>query len=94
MIINDLNIFRAGWGPPEADAELAVDADTVLPLPVALERFQPVTRWNPEILQPCGDLELAQLAAGDGFDVHEPPDASPAGQGLGIRTPEGYNDEG
>jgi len=35
MIINDLDLVRTRIGPPEADAVLLIDANAVLPSPVA-----------------------------------------------------------
>jgi hypothetical protein len=51
MVINDLDIDRAGRaaGPLKTDPPLVVDADAVLTLPIALERFQPIARQSDEI---------------------------------------------
>jgi hypothetical protein len=53
VIIDDLDIDGAGRAvrPFEADPPLIIDADAVLPLTVALERFQPVTRQDSKVLQ-------------------------------------------
>ena len=41
----DLDIFRPRRRPTKADAPLIEDPDTVLALPVALERFQMIAGW-------------------------------------------------
>ncbi len=51
---------------------MVVDSDAVLPCTVALERFEPVARWHPEIGEPPGNLKLTKLAPHHGFDAREP----------------------
>jgi hypothetical protein len=54
MIIDNFDILRSAVDPNETDAPLLVDADTVLPLAIAPERFQPVSRGKRQIFQPRG----------------------------------------
>jgi hypothetical protein len=54
MVVNDLNIFRSGLGPAEADPELIVDSHTVLTSPITLQRFQAIAWWYSEILDRFG----------------------------------------
>ena len=42
VIIDDLNIKRRAAVKTEADAPLVVDADTPLPIAVAVQRLQPI----------------------------------------------------
>lgn len=56
MIIDNFNIFCAGRGPAEADAELIVHTNTVLPATRAVECFQAVARWNTQIVKPSCNL--------------------------------------
>ena len=44
MIIDDFDVFGP-VGPSEANTPLIVDADTVLSVPIAGERFQSIS-WN------------------------------------------------
>ena len=65
MIIHDFHVMGAGGRPAKADAELIVDADAVLALPIAPERFQTVSGGDAEIVQPSGNFQLAQLSPRD-----------------------------
>jgi hypothetical protein len=56
MVVNQLDIFRAGRGPSEADSKLVVHANAELSGAVALERFQSIARRYSQILQTLGDL--------------------------------------
>jgi hypothetical protein len=49
MVIYDLYSMCIAVRPGEADSELIVDPDTVLPGPIAFEGFQPVPRQRREI---------------------------------------------
>ena len=42
MIIDDFDLFRVLLKPHEADPPPVIDTDTVLPLAVTLQRFQPI----------------------------------------------------
>ena len=54
MVIDDLYIEGVATLEPEAHAPLVVDADAVLALAVALERFEPIVGWNAQIVQAGG----------------------------------------
>jgi hypothetical protein len=55
--------------PAEADAPLVIDADGVLALPVALERFEAITGRDGEVVK-CGDsVNLGELPQGNALDV-------------------------
>jgi len=45
MVINNLDVFRVGARPHEADAPLVVDANTVLSLPVSGKGFEAIA-WR------------------------------------------------
>jgi len=69
---------------------LIVDADAVLALAIALERFQPVAGWDAEVVERRSRLELGEFAEGGLQDVRrefgwflaEPePMGRPAGEG-------------
>jgi hypothetical protein len=61
MIAHDLDGHRLRAVPNEADPPLLVDPDASLPTSIALQGFQPVARWDSEILEAASrinDLEL------------------------------------
>jgi hypothetical protein len=51
VVVNDLDVFRAGGCPPQADAPLLVDPDAVLAGPSAAQLLQPITRWDPHVFE-------------------------------------------
>ena len=61
MIINNPDIVRIVLDPPETYAPLAVDPDAQLPGALALERFEPVSRRVPKVLDRSGRIQLSQL---------------------------------
>jgi len=46
MVVDDLDVKCTCAFPAKADPPLIVDTDAVLPLALALQRFEPVTRRN------------------------------------------------
>jgi hypothetical protein len=62
VIVNDLDLLRAGGCPHEADAPLVIDTDAVLTSPSALQRFQTVPRRDTELSKCDGGAELTELA--------------------------------
>jgi hypothetical protein len=55
VVINDFNVFRAAVCPTETGS-------------ITAQCFQAVPRWNPQVVEPAGDLELPQLAAGHSLE--------------------------
>ncbi len=81
MIIDDLDAGRAGraFGPFEADAPPVIDADAVLALPVAFERFKSVARQSAKVSKACRGFHAVE-------PVFSPPDEAgkfPHGFALG-----------
>jgi hypothetical protein len=64
MIVDDFDLFSAAIAPYEANPPLIVDSDRVLPLSIALERFEPVARRLTQIVQCADAVEQQQLAPG------------------------------
>jgi len=62
MIVRHLDIVGVAFLPTEADAPLVIDANTMLAKAIARQSFQPIGRWNPQIIQALSDIELYQLA--------------------------------
>src|SRR6185437_11682897 len=71
VIIHNLDLFSAAVVPHEADPPLIVDADRMLPLAVAFERFQPVAWRVAQIAERAGAVKQEQLAAGLPLDAAE-----------------------
>ena len=58
VVIHYFDVNRPNVSPYEADAPLIVDADAVLPFPVALERFKMVARRGLEKIQRLSSVQL------------------------------------
>jgi hypothetical protein len=72
VVVNDFNGFRASVRPEEAQAELVVDADTVLTGAIAAQGLQPDAWRDPQVVEAASNLELPQLAAGHSLERLEP----------------------
>ena len=89
MVVNDLNPFWTSIAPPEADAPLIIDSDTVLPRPVTAQKLEPVAWRDPEVLQTTRCVDLTQLAQRDTHDARiEGRDSLPRKQPLSLTIPE------
>ncbi len=64
MIIHDLDIVCVPFAPNEADTPLVVDPDAVLPLSVAVQGFQAISRRRYQVSQFRGAVQLPKLPAG------------------------------
>ena len=63
VVVHDLDFRRPFRCPDKTEPELVIDADRVLPLPVARKRLKPVARWGPQVAEiDCG-IEIAQFPA-------------------------------
>jgi hypothetical protein len=69
MIVDNLNIMSVMTYPPEANAKLVVDPDAYLAGALALEHFEPVSRWDLQILDRPRCIHLAQLSQGPSLNV-------------------------
>jgi len=65
MVVHDLNLVWALPCPSKADAELIVDANTVLPLSITAKRFKPLPGREAQFLQVNNGIELIQSTSGD-----------------------------
>src|SRR5687768_15728635 len=73
VIIDNLDVRRARrsiW-PLKTDAPLIVDADAVLPLPVALQRFEPVAGQRRQIMKDVRGLQAIELEPRGPLDARE-----------------------
>jgi len=62
VVINDRNLFRAFRRPEEANPELVVDTDAVLPFAISFQCFQPITRRRSQEVQGMRDIQLRELS--------------------------------
>src|SRR5689334_25217033 len=94
VVIHNLNILWSFGRPPEAHAELVVDANAMQPGEIALKCLQPVSRRYSEIVKSAGTVQHGQFAHRHGFDIHETPDARAIEQAFGVRGLEGPDRHG
>jgi hypothetical protein len=69
VVVNDFNVGRTSVCPSKANPKLIIDADAVLPLPVRLQRLEPIAGWDPEVLQDVGLVQLVQSTPGSSPEV-------------------------
>lgn len=64
MIVDKLNLLRAGDAPFETDAKLVILADGPLPLPILSQLMKPVSRRVSQIRYIDGRIQHLKLAPG------------------------------
>ena len=64
MIVGDFDVVSVMSAPHETDPVLIVDPDAVMPLPVAVQFFQPVAWWEPQVSQFNRAIEDGELSPG------------------------------
>ncbi len=69
MIINDFNIKEIIAFSPKANPVLIIDPNAVLSLPVSIQLFQPVGRWDAQILQTSCIVDHNQLSQCDSLNI-------------------------
>ncbi len=89
MVIDDLNVEHIALLPYETDAPLIVDANTVLPLPVALEQLQPVAGDGSQIPELPSGIEHPQFAESYVLDSLKLLDSLAVKESLSIDRAEG-----
>jgi hypothetical protein len=57
MIIYNFNFAGVSASPYKTDSPLLVNPDAMLPLSLALQSFQPISRRNHQIFQPDGSVD-------------------------------------
>ena len=68
MIVYDLHVVGVSFEPDKTESPLIVDSNTVLPLPVATECFQAISRWRCQVAQFRSTIQLTKFPAGNGLD--------------------------
>jgi hypothetical protein len=61
MIVNHLNLRRTFGAPPKNDSPLVVDAHGMHAFQGTFERLQPVAKWNGQVLQANGCVQVLEL---------------------------------
>jgi hypothetical protein len=84
VIINYLNVKCITILPNETDAILVVDTDTMLSLPIALQRFQSIPGKDCYITQHMGRVQLHQLSLRDPSNLPKSPAALAVEKSLGL----------
>lgn len=69
MVIDDLDVPGFAVSPNEANAPLIVDANAVLPLPVAAQGFQAIAGRCPQIVESLCRIDCDELRACSLLDV-------------------------
>ena len=70
MIVRDLDFIRVTFFPAKTDPVLIIDPDAVLISSVALQTFEPISRWYGQLGQIADLVDLSQLSARDRPKVH------------------------
>ena len=69
VVIDDFNFVWAVRFPAETDAPLVIDANGVLPRPVALKRFQAIAGWDGKMVEFGDRMNLGEFAQDNALDV-------------------------
>jgi hypothetical protein len=83
MVIHDFYVVSITIDPLEANPPLVIDANTVLPRPVAAEPLQPVRWRDAKTVQCDSSVAHAQLAIAGLLDALGQPGRSLAGEDAG-----------
>jgi trehalose-6-phosphatase len=67
VVIDELDITRTVVGPDKTQSPLCVDANAVLPTPVAAKRFEPISGRATQELQRLCSIQHLQLALSQGL---------------------------
>ena len=92
MVVHNFHVQRIFALPAEANPPLVIDTDAVLPVPVALQRFKPISRWSAQILQAPGLVQQQQLSPSRPLNLRrQPPGRFVIEQPLSFRAGEAAN---
>ena len=85
MVVHDFDVRRACCvlGPLEANPPLHVDADAVLPCPVAFQGLEAVAGQAPQILKTRRGVQNFETLVGLSVETLKLPDKFAARKGLG-----------
>lgn len=89
MIVDDLDAFRRTISPRETDSPLVVDPNTVLPLSVTGQQFEPVSRHRCHVLQHSRVVQHSQFAPCHVLNIAESPTSLAFKELLSLLAAEG-----
>ena len=89
MVVCYFNVIGVSVFPAKADSPLIVDPYAVLPLAIALQGFEPVARWDPEVFQLPGPMKVQKSSPGNPLDGAKPRHVTIIEQPLGVGIMEG-----
>ena len=69
MVINNFDIMSVAFAPSEADPPLVIESDAPLPLSVAVQFLESITRRYSEILDLGCSIEHPKLPEGRSLNV-------------------------
>jgi hypothetical protein len=69
MVVNNFDLVRIGIRPDEADAPLIVYANAVPTGSTALEGFQTIGGWHPQIIQAFRLIQSDQFSQGCSLNI-------------------------
>jgi hypothetical protein len=69
VVVDDLDRMGIPILPHEANPPLIVDPDGMLAATFAAQRFQPIARRDPEVVQTACTIQQAQFSQGGGLNV-------------------------
>jgi hypothetical protein len=61
MVIDNLNVLGALIAPRKTDAVSIINPNAVLPIAIAVERFQAIARRNPQLIKPRYRIDPVEL---------------------------------
>jgi hypothetical protein len=61
MIVTDFDVVGISVDELKTDAPLVIDGDRVLPLPMTIERVEPITWRDLQVVQPRSQVDILQL---------------------------------
>ena len=88
VIVHNLDVVRIPVFPNKAEAPLVIDSYTMLPLSVAMQCFQAITRRGCQVAQLRGAVQLPKLAAGNLLDRRKAPAVLSLVKALSLRATE------
>ena len=88
VIIHDFYIVGIATTPDKADTPLVVDANAMLPFPIASQYFQMIAGRRLQIAEFGGNIQLAQLSLSHSLESSKAFDSLPSVKLFGLGRPE------
>lgn len=92
MVVDDFDVMRVSSGPAETDTPLFIDADAVLPPPIARQLLEAVRGRDPQVEKAGGRVQDEEFAKSGSLKVgRQPADSLPIEEALSIAVSEAAN---